>query len=164
MTTGPVQLLVYSFPPGARFEGQLAGALERLEAGGALRILEAMFVRRDPSGGGEITALDIRGSAGGGLTAPLLSWRLDPGAREKATQRAMSGQTGVEPETLRELSGALEPGAAMAAVLVEHVWGRALADAVARTNGTELASEWVDATAFSQLADELVTRTKEKAP
>src|SRR4051812_8708195 len=110
--TDDVQLLVYAFPPGAPFEGQLAGALERLEAGGALRVLEALFVRRDAGGGGgEITALDVRGSAGGGLTAPLLSFRLDPGAQRASTERAMAGKAGIEPETLRELSGALEPGA-----------------------------------------------------
>ena len=123
-----------------------------------------MFVRRGPGGGGEITALDIRGSAGGGLTAPLLGFRLDAAAREKATRRVLSGRAGVQAETIRELSGTLEPGAAMAAVLVEHTWARALADAVARTDGTELASEWVDATEFSQLADEIVAKTKEKTP
>ena len=162
-TAAPVQLLVYAFPPGAQFEGQLVGALERLESGGALRVLEALFVRRDEGGGGEITALDIRGSAGGGLTAPLLSFRLDPASRKRASERTMSGRAGLETGTLRELTGALEPGASMAAVLDEHTWGRALASAVARTNGEELASTWVDATAFSQLADELVATTKEKA-
>ena len=35
----PVQLLVYSFGPDASFEGQLVGALERIEVGGAMRIL-----------------------------------------------------------------------------------------------------------------------------
>jgi hypothetical protein len=154
--TDDVQLLVYAFPPGAPFEGQLAGALERLEAGGALRVLEALFVRRDAGGGGEITAFDVRGRAGGGLTAPLLSFRLDPGGQRAATERAMAGRTGVDPETLRELSGALEPGASMAAILVEHVWLRALHDAVSRTSGHQLASQWVDARAFAEISDRLV--------
>jgi hypothetical protein len=35
MPTPPAQLLVCAFGPEARFEGQLVGALERLESGGA---------------------------------------------------------------------------------------------------------------------------------
>ena len=38
----------------------------------------------------------------------------------------------------------------MAAVLVEHVWATALEDAVARTGGTPVASEFVDATALTE--------------
>ena len=41
MTDLPVQLLLYSFDAHARFEGRLVGALERMESGGALRVLEA---------------------------------------------------------------------------------------------------------------------------
>jgi hypothetical protein len=54
------------------------------------------------------------------------------------------------------LETALEPGAAMAAVLVEHVWARAVEDAVSRTGGTPLASEFVDATALGELAADLL--------
>ena len=42
------QLLVYTFGPGAGFEGQLVGALERIESGGAIRVLDALFVTREP--------------------------------------------------------------------------------------------------------------------
>src|SRR5215212_9641020 len=128
----PVQLLVYAFGSDASFEGRLVGAIERIEAGGALRVLEALYVRRDRDGG-ELTAFDLRGRAGGGgLTAPLLSFRLDKGARRRATQRALAGGVGVKGETLRELGDGLEPGTALAALLVEHSWARALDDAVER--------------------------------
>jgi hypothetical protein len=145
MSSGPVQLLVYAFEPGAPFEGRLVGALERIEAGGALRVLEAMFVRRD-SEGGELTAIDVRGR-GGGMTAPLLSFRLDPSARRRATEKALLADEG----TLRELGDSLEPGAAIAAVLVEHTWAGALDDAVAASHGHELVSQTVAASALSEL-------------
>src|SRR5215218_7684373 len=102
----PVQLLVYAFGSDASFEGRLVGAIERIEAGGALRVLEALYVRRDRDGG-ELTAFDLRGRGGG-----------------------------VKGETLRELGDGLEPGTALAALLVEHSWARALDDAVERTGGT----------------------------
>lgn len=147
---------MYSFGPDAQFEGHLVGALERIEAGGALRILEAMFVRRDAAGG-ELTAFDLKGRAGGGLTAPLLSFRFDPAARRRLTERALGGDSGMRPDTLKELGDALEPGTALVALLVEHAWAGALEDAVARTGGTTLAAEFVDATALAVLAPELLS-------
>src|SRR4051812_3148799 len=107
-----IQLLVYAFGPGAAFEGRLVGALERIEAGGALRVLEALFLRRE-AGGAELTATGVGGRAGGGLPAPLLSSRLAPAARRGATERALAGGVGVEPGTLRELADGLEPGSAV---------------------------------------------------
>jgi hypothetical protein len=41
------------------------------------------------------------------------------------------------------------PGESTAAVLVEHVWRRALEDAVSRTGGSPVASEFVAATSFA---------------
>ena len=41
--SAPKQLLLYRFDADAKFEGRLVGALERMESGGALRILEALF-------------------------------------------------------------------------------------------------------------------------
>jgi hypothetical protein len=153
---GPVQLLVYAFEPGAPFEGRLVGALERLEAGGALRVLEALFVRRDAEGG-ELTAIDIRGR-GGGMTAPLLSFRLDAAARKRATEKALRADA---EGTLRELGESLAPGAAIAAVLIEHTWARAMGDAVAASHGHELMSEMVEASAFAELDLLAATRREE---
>jgi hypothetical protein len=63
-------LLLYAFGPDARFEGRLVGTLERIESGGALRVLDALFVTRDPETG-ELAAIDLRGGAGG-VIAELL--------------------------------------------------------------------------------------------
>jgi hypothetical protein len=154
MSSGPVQLLVYGFDPGAPFEGRLVGALERMEAGGALRVLEALFVRREGEGD-ELTAIDVRGR--GDMIGPLLSFRLDPSAQRRSTQKALIADAGM----LRELGGALEPGAAIAAVLVEHTWAGAVADAVAASNGRELVSKTVAASALSELDLAATTRGEE---
>jgi hypothetical protein len=151
----PAQLLVYGFGPDANFEGQLVGALERIESGGTLRILDALFVGRDPETG-ELVAADLTGDGAGGIVAPLLGFRLDPAERRRTTERALSTEgSGVPGDTLRELGEALEPGAAVAAVLVEHTWARALQEAVSRTGGRPLASEFVDATGLAELAPQL---------
>ena len=139
--SGPTQLLVFGFAAAeGRFEGRLGGALERAESGGALRILRAIFVGRDAATG-ELAATDLKGSAGG-LVAPLLSFRLDPKRRGA-----------VSSEFLAELGALIEPGEAMVAVLVEHSWAAALAEAVAWSGGRELADELIpaaDADAFGR--------------
>jgi hypothetical protein len=156
MTPPSVQLLVYGFGPGASFEGQLVGALERIEAGGAARILDALFVATDPETG-ELVAIDLKGDGGAGIVAPLLEFRLEPATRRRATERALSpGRSGVSAETLRELGKALEAGAAMVALLLKRESAHALEDAVSRMGGTALANEFVDATALAELAPELL--------
>lgn len=155
MTAPLTQLLVFGFEPGANFEGQLVGALERVEAGGSLRILDALFVGREADTG-ELIAVDLHGHGAGGMVASLVGFRLDPAERRRTTERALSAQgSGVPGETLRELGEALEPGAAVAAVLVEHAWARALQEAVSRTGGRPLTSEFVDATGLGELAERL---------
>jgi hypothetical protein len=71
--TSATQLLLYGFEPGAAFQGRLVGAIERIEIGETLRVLDVLFVMRDADTGG-----------------------------------------------LRPLGDTLEPGGAMAALLVEH--------------------------------------------
>jgi hypothetical protein len=154
----PVQLLLYGFGPDAEFEGRLVGALERLESGGALKILDALFVHRLPEGG-ELEIVNLKGDGAGGIAAPLLEFRLDAAARKRATQKALAGRPGgIPPEVLKRVGNALEPGAALAAVLVDHAWRRALEDAVERSAGTPLVSDFVDATKLAELEPERVLR------
>jgi len=146
-----VQLLVYRFGPDANFEGRLVGALERIESGGALRVLDVLFVQREAATG-ELVAVGLHGDAGG-VVGPLLDFRLDPGKRGRATERALGD---LPAELLHELAGELEPGAAVAAVLVDHEWARALEDAVSRTGGSPVASDFVEATAIRELTADIV--------
>jgi hypothetical protein len=153
------QLLAFGFDADAAFEGQLLGALERLESGGSLRILDVLFVAVDETTG-ELVAIDLQGGTGG-LTAKLLDFRLDPAARRRAAERALGDEaSGGMAKALRDLSRGLQPGTALAAVLVEHVWSRALEDAVSRVGGRAVASKFVDASRLSELADDLLSATR----
>ena len=142
MSTPPAQLIVYAFGPDAQFEGQLVGALERIESGGgAVRVIEVLLVRRDPDSG-ELTALEQQGNGAAGFAAPLVSFRLDPGERARATRKALDGVAG---PALREMGDGLEPGGALAAVFLSHVWADTLSDAAQRTGGRLVSDEFVDA-------------------
>jgi hypothetical protein len=149
------QLFVYAFGADANFEGQLVGALQRLESGGGLRILDTLFLHRDAETG-ELSAIGARGDGAGRIVAPLLGFRLDQAERRRATERLLrDGTGGIPGAAVEQLGSTIEPGSAIAAVLVEHVWAEALEDAVSRTGGTALAGEFVDATA---LTPELLSR------
>ena len=146
------QLLVYGFGSGADLEGRLVGALERIENGGALRIRDVLFVGRDRDGD-ELVAVDLQSNGAGGIVAPLLGLPVDPRERRAITERALASAAG---DTLRRLAAALEPGCALAAVLVEHVWANALQDAVARSGGTELMSAFADSSSLAEHGGELL--------
>jgi hypothetical protein len=157
-TQPPAQLLLFRFGPDSDFEGQLVGALERIESGGALRVLDALFVGRDAETG-ELLAIDLGGHRAGGAVASLLMFRLDAAERRRATERTLA-RGGVPADAMRELGEGLEPGAAMAAVLVEHVWARALDTAVSRIGGTPVANLFVDATELADLIPELLAASR----
>jgi hypothetical protein len=162
MTVPAAQLLVYSFAPGASFDGGLVGALERLESGGALRILGALFVQRDTETD-EIVAIDLRGRGAGSAVGPLLGFRLDPSERRRATEKALRDESGGLPgATVRELAAALPPGGAVAAVLVEHVWAGALLDAAERSGGTAVANDLVDATSLADVTPALLAAARRR--
>jgi hypothetical protein len=151
---GPVQLLLYRFGARAEYEGRLVGALERMESGGTLRIVEALFIAHDAETG-ELAAIDLRSRGAGSLVAPMIGFRLNAGERRRATERALAADAGGG--TVRELAAALSPGAAIAAVLVEHAWARTLDDAVSQSGGAPLVSQFVDAATLSDLAPVLLT-------
>ncbi len=150
-----VQLLAFRFDAGAQFEGRLVGALERAESGGTLRIRDVLFVGRDPDSG-DLVAIDAPGKGQGSVVSALLGFRLDPAARRRSTERALRtyDEDGA-PNPLRQLGESLQPGEAIAAVLVEHVWAHAVDDAVARSGGAAVLSAFVDGTEIAGLMSEL---------
>jgi hypothetical protein len=154
------QLLVYAFGPDAGFEGQLVGALERLESGGAVRIVDVIFVHSDAATG-ELSAFGLRGDGAGRIVAPVLDFRLDERRRRRTTERALrEGTAGISGDDVEALGRALEPGSSIAAVLLRHAWAEALQDAVSRTGGTRLADRFVDASAVTaELLDGLLPPT-----
>lgn len=138
------QLLAYRFTSGFSFDGQLVSALERIESGGAMRVLDALFVARQ-SDTGELVAFVLSRDGSGGMIGTLLDLRLDERRRRSATERALQSEAG---EAIAAIGDELAPGAAVAAVLVEHTWAQMLGDTVDRLGGSEAANEFVDAGSF----------------
>jgi len=152
MTTGPKQFLAFTFRSDSTFEGQLVGALERIETGAAVRVVDGLFVARDRESG-ELSAIAIGDRLSSRSTSRLLGFRLDAKDRRAATQDALDGDAG---QAVQSLAAQLRPGSAIAVLLLEHAWADALAEAVARIGGAEVASDFVDASHLSELTPRLV--------
>src|SRR5204862_7369874 len=88
----PQQLLTYVFGPGADFGGMLVGALQRIESGGAIRIVEILFVARG-SEPHELVAVS-RAASSAGMIGKLISFRLEDTARAAETEQALGGPRG----------------------------------------------------------------------
>src|SRR3954468_24792741 len=109
--TAHAQLLVYRFGASAEFEGQLLGALDRIETGGALRVLDVLFVGTDQASG-ELFAIELSRTGAGGFAGPRVGFRLDIAERRRITRRARAGPSADLIATLAETLG---PGDALAA-------------------------------------------------
>jgi hypothetical protein len=148
---GPVQMIAVGFDPDATYEGKIVGVLERLEIGGALRVLDVMFVRKDAESG-ELQAIDASSRGASGIVGELLGFRLDAATGLRAPKLPASGTTrGLSREDVEEIGAGLEPGGAAGMVLVEHVWIRDLERAIRDTGGRTLAAGFLDDAARSEL-------------
>jgi hypothetical protein len=151
----PAHLRVYRFEPGAVFEGGLLGAIERMQLGHDGKLLDALFVRRDPSSGA-LDAVDLATGGGDATFASLLDFRLDPGRRRALTERTLAEHSGGVPRPLMEAMGAtLEAGAAIFAILSTGGTATVLEEAVTRCRGRVLADEPVDGRALGQVGPRL---------
>ncbi|MEU2793310.1 DUF1269 domain-containing protein [Streptomyces sp. NPDC007100] len=152
---GPVQLLAVVFGPDAKFEGRVLDELGVLEANGQLRVLDMLFVRKEPDG--RLFALDYQAESMGDTVAALLGL---PGDRPRAAQPAGPSPTdggafGLSPTEVRGLAEAMDPGVAAAFVLLEHVWATRLKNAIRDTGGVPVAEGFLTEEALVSVAAEL---------
>jgi hypothetical protein len=151
-----VQLRVYRFDPGTVFEGGLVGAVERMQLARDTKLLDALFVTRDP-GSGELAAVDLASGGAGGTFASMLDFRLDDGRRQAITKRTLAEHRGGVPRELIEaVAATLEAGDAILAVLHAGSAPTVLDEAVARAHGRLIADDAVDAQALAQARPQLL--------
>ncbi|MEZ5121569.1 MAG: DUF6325 family protein [Solirubrobacterales bacterium] len=105
---GPIEFLVIGFPDGRITEGGFP-ELERLAAGGTVRVLDVEFVRRSADGVQRVRAAELDAEL------DLSRW-----------EGAASGL--LDREDLDTLTGELEEGAAAVMIVIENRWVLDLAD------------------------------------
>jgi hypothetical protein len=150
----PVHLGIYRFDPDAVFEGELLGAIERIQLGDG-ELLDALFVRRDAASGA-LEAIDLATGGAGATFASLLDFRLDPVRRQALTERTLAEHPGGVPRAQIEAIGAgLEAGASIFVLLYTGDSGTVLERAVARCGGRRIADEPVNARSLAQVERQL---------
>jgi hypothetical protein len=133
---GPVQFIAVGFPEEATYEGRILGEIESIEASGSLRVLDVLFVRKDPSTG-DLQTMDLQSDE----------------------LQALAGTVTLA-VSRREIEGVgdeLAPGQAAGMILVEHVWARDLADAIESTGGGVLAQGLLGPEDMATIVAELAT-------
>lgn len=151
------RLLILAFDPGARPEGEVAGALERMALRDRAVLRDALCVARDPHDG-TLQAIDLALARRGGGLADLVDFRLAPDRRQALTAHTLTARPGgVAPGVVRAIGDALEPGAAVVAVLLAAGADAAeLLEAAARCGGRPIADERLGDHDLAGLGERLV--------
>ncbi|MGW6057603.1 DUF1269 domain-containing protein [Streptomyces sp. NPDC055189] len=152
---GPVQLLTVEFGPDAKFEGRIIEELSILEANGQIRVLDMLFVRKEP--GGNLFALDFQAEGMGETVAALLGISGEQlRAAETADPSLAEGNAfGLTLDEIREMADSLDPGSAAAFILLEHVWAKYLRKALRDAGAVPVAEGFLTEEAIAPVIAEL---------
>ena len=129
--TAPLQVIALSFSRGAGSEDRILAEVDRLRGRGVLRLLDMVFVAKNQDGTIERLTIGDDEDFGSLLAAVVPVADGGPAGPERA-----DGLAAFDPAGARALAGSLEPGTALAFLLVEHYWAAPLFDAIAKTGGT----------------------------
>jgi hypothetical protein len=128
---GPVQLISIGFAPGGNFEGRIVDELARLESERTVRVLDVLFIARDPDSDETVTLEHPNAADLGGIVGDLLGMELDEGA-------AGEHSFGFTQDDIKQMAAGLGPGEAAGLLLIEHVWARDLKRAFRDAGGRML--------------------------
>ena len=137
--TAPLQLIALTFRLGADAESRLLAEVDRIRGRGVLRVLNMVVVAKGRDG--TVEALEAGdGEDFGSLLAGIASF----GAENAGRQAAGDGVAG-EPagSGVDALVNSVEPGNAVAFLLVEHLWASPLVDAVSAAGGALISDDFL---------------------
>jgi hypothetical protein len=134
---GPIDYLVVEFP-GARLRGEAMPLLVDLVDRGIVRVLDLVFIRKEPDG--SVVVLEISDLYGDG--------ELDV----EVLRGASSGVLGRD--DLEQAAAAVEPGSAAGIVVYENVWAVPFIGALRRAGGQLVAAGRVPTEDFVTALDE----------
>ncbi len=129
MVTAPLQVIALSFSRDAGAEGRILAEVDRLRGRGVLRLLDMLFVAKSQDGAIEQLAVGDDEDFGALLAGVVPVANGGPAA-------PAGGPAAFNPADARALADSLQPGTAVAFLLVEHHWAGPLFDAIAETGGT----------------------------
>ena len=136
---GPIDVVVVAYPQGAPLTGEAAPILADLVRRDVIRILDALFVKKEEDG--TITGIAVTDLDGDGVNDVVMF------------EGARSGLLADEDATIA--GEALEPGEAALILLYENRWAAPFAAAVRRNGGMLVASQRIPHDALIEALDAL---------
>ena len=130
--TAPLQVIALSFSRDAGSEDRILAEVDRLRGRGVLRLLDMLFVAKSQDGTIERLTVGDDEDFGSLLAAVVPVANGD----HPAAPASAGGSAAFDRADARALADSLEPGTALAFLLVEHYWAAPLFDAIAETGGT----------------------------
>jgi DNA-binding CsgD family transcriptional regulator len=121
----PLQVIAVSFRSGLEFEGRVLAEVDRLQGRGMLRVLDVLFVAKDEDGA--IQQLVVGDDEDFG---ELLATVVGLDGADLVESSAGDGLSGFDPADAWALAESLDPGTALAFLLIEHGWAQPLFDAI----------------------------------
>jgi uncharacterized membrane protein len=122
---GPVQLISIGFDRDANFEGKVVDELAKLESERTIRVLDVLFIARDPDSE-ETVVLDHPGTENlGAIVGALLGIEFEGEAQSPAAA-GEEHAFGFTQQDIQEMASGLGPGESAGLLLIEHVWARDL--------------------------------------
>ena len=115
-TVGPVDVAVIAFI-GNKFNGDIAPALRELQDGGAVRILDLTFVRKEPDG--SVAVVEIADSDVSEAFERVAGFEFDL----------------LSDHDLESIGDDLDPGSSAMVVVWENTWAARLASALRNSHG-----------------------------
>jgi uncharacterized membrane protein len=145
---GPIQLVVVGFPRDAEFRGEIIRALSELRGRGVIRLIDALFVRKDEDGriSASVRESDLSlgqreklGAVVGGLMGYIAGGEdVAVQAADRTAQAIAGGAFGLGLGDLQDIKDKIGPGQAALLLLFEHTWATALKGAVRGAGGVPL--------------------------
>ena len=134
----PLQMIALTFRLDVDAESRLLAEVDRIEGRGVLRVLDMVFLAKGQDG--TVEGLEVGdGEDFGSLLAGISPFGTGNGSRLTAD----GGVAGSGVATVQALADSLEPGTAVALLLVEHVWAAPLVDAVSAAGGALISDDFL---------------------
>jgi DNA-binding NarL/FixJ family response regulator len=152
--TAPLQLIALTFRLGADAESRLLAEVDQIEGRGALRVLDVVFVAKGQDG--TVEGLEVGDNEDfGSLLASIAPSGSPNGGRPAAGQGAASEPAGSGLAAVQALANSIDPGTAVAFLLVEHLWAGPLVDAVSAAGGALVSDDFLAGDASLAIAAEV---------
>ena len=152
--TAPLQLIALTFRLGADAESRLLAEVDRIEGRGALRVLDVLLLAKGQDG--TVEGLEVGDNEDfGSLLASIAPSGSQHEGRSAAGHGVASEPAGSGMAGVQALANSVEPGTAVAFLLVEHLWAGPLVDAVSAAGGALVSDDFLAGDASLAIAAEV---------